>query len=50
MSKKSLSVCMATYNGEKYILQQLKSILKSNKISEIYYIVLINCKQKMKDF
>ena len=35
MSKKSVSICMATYNGEKYILQQLKSILKSNKISEI---------------
>lgn len=35
LSIKSVSVCMATYNGEKYIFEQLKSILKSDKITEV---------------
>lgn len=32
---KSVSVCMATYNGEAHIYEQLISILKSDKITEI---------------
>lgn len=32
---KLVSVCMATYNGEAYIYDQLRSILKSDKITEI---------------
>jgi len=35
LSLKSVSVCMATYNGEKYIFEQLKSILNSDKITEV---------------
>ncbi len=28
MSNNMISVCLATYNGEKYIFEQLNSILK----------------------
>ncbi|MGL5049593.1 MAG: glycosyltransferase [Fusobacteriaceae bacterium] len=34
--KKKISVCIATYNGEKYIEEQLLSIINQNlKVDEI---------------
>ena len=32
MEKIEISVCMATYNGEKFIEKQLKSILEQSKL------------------